>query len=131
VSAIKQNPSGSHAWKSFIISKPLPSIRKNDIRMQLNLEKRPAEPPKSGENPRNRRRRRFRGPFPGFHLFGGTRSAPFGLHRETIMDINMDINSDDRKDVQPYPVEPWPESRREGNSPLSRRERGRGGSLGH
>ena len=40
----------------------------------------------------------------------------------------MDINNDDRKDVQPYPVELWPESRRrgEGNSPLSRR----GGSLG-
>ena len=55
-------------------------------------------------------------------------SAPFGLPRETIMDIHMDIN-DDRKDVQPYPVELWPESRRrgEGNSPLSRR--GRGGPL--
>lgn len=31
-------------------------------------------------------------------------SAAFGLHRETIMD-------DDRKDVQPYPVELWPETR--------------------
>jgi hypothetical protein len=35
------------------------------------------------------------------------------------MDINMDINNDDRKDVQPYPVKPhpvklWPESRRRG-----------------
>ena len=29
------------------------------------------------------------------------------------MDINtiMDINNDDRKDVQPYPVEVWPETR--------------------
>jgi hypothetical protein len=55
-------------------------------------------------------------------------SAPFGFHRETIVDINIDINNDDRKDVQPYPVELWRESRRrgEGNSPLSRR----GGSLG-
>ena len=31
---------------------------------------------------------------------------PFGLPRETI----MDINNDDRKDVQPYPVQPWPET---------------------
>jgi hypothetical protein len=38
------------------------------------------------------------------------------------MDI-YDINNDDRKDVQPYPVALLPESRRrgEGNSPLSRR----------
>jgi hypothetical protein len=56
-----------------------------------------------------------------------TMSAPFGLPRETIMDINNDDRK--RKDVQPYPVEPGPESRGrgEGNSPLSRR----GGSLGH
>ena len=54
-------------------------------------------------------------------------SAPFGFPRETI----IDINNDDWRDVQPYPVEPWPESRRrgEGNSPLSLRARG--GSVGH
>src|ERR1700684_2214057 len=95
------------------------------FRMHLKPGKPPSSPPNLGKNLRNRRRRCFLGPFPGFHLFGGTRSAPFGLHRETI----MDINKDDRKDVQPHPVEPWPESRRrgEGDSSLARR----GGSLGH
>jgi hypothetical protein len=104
--------------------------------MPLNPEKRPAGPPKSGENPEI--------VVDDVSLAGRfLLSTPltvainpaFGLPRETIMDIN---NNDDRKDVQPYPVKLypvklWPDSRRrgEGNSPLSRRARGRGGSLGH
>ena len=55
-------------------------------------------------------------------------SAPFELPRETI----MDINNDDRKDVQPYPDQPYPVQVRperlgEG-TPVS--QRGRGGPVG-
>jgi len=91
--------------------------------MQPNLEKRPAGSPKSGENPEivvvdvS-----FGGGVSCFRrLWLVPMSPAFGLHRETIMD-------DDRKDVQPYPVELWPESGRrgEGNSPLSQS----GGPLG-
>jgi hypothetical protein len=32
-------------------------------------------------------------------------SAPFGARR------GVDINNDDRKDVQPHPVDLWPETR--------------------
>src|SRR3984885_11950357 len=39
-----------------------------------------------------------------------TISAPFGLSRETIMDM-INNNKDDLKDVQPYPLELWPETR--------------------
>ena len=43
------------------------------------------------------------------------------------MDINND--KDDRKDVQPYPIELWPESRRRGEGKSLSWERG--GPIGH
>jgi len=85
--------------------------------------------PKSGEKPEKSSSTTFLGPFPGSTSFGVPGAHPSGFLGRTIMDINMDTNNDDRKDVQPYPVELWTDRRRrgEGNSPLSRR--GRGGTL--
>jgi hypothetical protein len=38
-------------------------------------------------------------------------SSAFGLLRDTIMHTGDDRKKDDRKDVQPCPVELWPETR--------------------
>src|SRR5271156_3019443 len=84
------------------------------FRMRLNPEKRPAGLPKSGKKPEIVVDGAPGGRSPDSTPLGCAMSAPFGDPR------GGDINNHDLKDVQSYPVELWPESRRrgEGNSPF-------------
>ena len=71
-------------------------------RMHLNPERRPTGPPKSGENPEIVVDDvSFTGRFLASSSLFSSRSAPFGLPRETTMD-------DELRDVQPYLVQPDP-----------------------
>jgi hypothetical protein len=99
------------------------------FRMHLNPEKRLTGPQDRGKSQKLRRRRFLGGGVSCFpRLWLVPMSPAFGLHRETIMDDELK-DDDLKKDVQPYPVELWPESERrgEGNSPLSRRGGPHGG----